>query len=168
MLANLSTRPAGISDAAAISSLHDKAFGPGRFVRAAYRVREGTADVTRFCRVAFLGKQLVAAIRMTNITIGDEPGALLLGPLAVDPQNIGQGIGARLISECLEGARAAGIKLVILVGDHSYYGRFGFQPVPPGQIQFSGPVDLRRILAAELVPGTLARYQGLVKANTPA
>jgi predicted N-acetyltransferase YhbS len=165
MHSNVITRAADKSDADSISKLHDKAFGPGRFARAAYRVREGTEDVTRFCRVAHIGGKLAAAIRLTEISIGGEGGALLLGPLAVDPDLVGQGIGRQLVAEAIEGARAAGKQLVVLVGDESYYGRFGFKPVPPGQILFPGPVDLRRVLAAELAPGSLMRYRGLVKAK---
>jgi predicted N-acetyltransferase YhbS len=165
MLSNVITRAANTSDADSISKLHDKAFGPGRFARAAYRVREGTEDITPFCRVAYAGETLVAAIRLTEITIGGEGGALLLGPLAVDPNLVGLGIGRRLVAEALEGARAAGKQLVVLVGDEPYYGRFGFKPVPPGQILFPGPVDLRRVLAAELAPGSLMRYRGLIKAK---
>jgi predicted N-acetyltransferase YhbS len=37
-----------------------------------------------------------------------------------------------------------------------YYGRFGFQPVRPGQITLPGPVDSARLLALELIPGALA------------
>lgn len=165
MLSNAIIRPAAASDAAAISKLHDKAFGPGRFSRAAYRVREDTGDTSRFCRVAYNGSRLLAALRMTEISIGNVDGALLLGPLAVDPEHVGEGLGTRLVAECLEAARAAGLHLVILVGDASYYGRFGFKPVQAGQILFPGPVDMRRVLAVELAPGALMRYRGLIRAK---
>jgi predicted N-acetyltransferase YhbS len=44
-----------------------------------------------------------------------------------------------------------------------YYGRFGFQPVPPGRISLPGPVDPARLLAVELVSGALAGVNGMVK-----
>ena len=56
-----------------------------------------------------------------------------------------------------------GFALVLLIGDMPYYGRFGFQPVPPGQIILPGPVDPARLLAVELVPGALAEAAGAVK-----
>jgi predicted N-acetyltransferase YhbS len=62
-------------------------------------------------------------------------------------------------------ARAAGYRLVVLVGDMPYYGRFGFNPVPPGQIRLPGPVDPNRLLALELVPGALANASGLMEAR---
>jgi predicted N-acetyltransferase YhbS len=115
--------------------------------------------------VALLGDRLLAAVRFTPITIGGADGALLLGPLAVDPDFTGQGFGRRLISEAMGTAKAAGVKLVVLVGDEPYYGRFGFAPVPPGQITLPGPVDPQRLLAAELQPGALPGFNGLIAAQ---
>jgi len=148
----------------AISGLSARVFGPGRFVRTAYRVREGTPDVSAFCRVAVLGDRLVAAIRMTEIAIGGRGGALLLGPLAVDPDFANQGHGRRLIAESIAAAREHGRELVLLVGDMPYYGRLGFSPVPKGQIQMPGPVDLARLLALELQTAAIERFRGGVAA----
>lgn len=165
MSPQVTTRHATPADLPAIAELHASVFGPGRFARTAYRVREGTADVSRFCRVAFLGSQLIAALRMTQVMVGDTAGALLLGPLAVSPQLSGQGFGKRLVAEAMEEAKAAGVRLLLLVGDEPYYGRFGFKLVPPGHIVFPGPVDPARILAAELADGALGSYRGLVRAS---
>lgn len=167
MSPHFATRPLLASDLDAISALHARVFGPGRFARSAYRVREGTAGVSRFCRGAFLGERLIAALRMTEVRVGSAGGALLLGPLAVAPEFAGQGFGRKLIAETLELARAAGVRLVVLVGDEPYYGRFGFKAVPHGQITFPGPVNPSRILAAELEPGALAHFRGPVAAATP-
>ena len=52
----------------------------------------------------------------------------------------------------------------MLVGDESYYGRFGFKPAPIGQIAFPGPVHPQRILVVELEAGALAKYRGLITA----
>ena len=165
MSPNVANRPVTHADFPAISLLHARVFGPGRFTRTAYRVREGAAPVSPFCRAAFLGNRLIAAVRFTPITIDGADGALLLGPLAVDPDFAGQGFGKRLIAEAIDAAKAAGVKLVVLVGDEPYYGRFGFAPIPPGQIVLPGPVDARRLLAAELQPGVLPGYKGLIAAQ---
>lgn len=158
----LRIRPVEADDLAAISVLHRAAFGPGRYARTAYRVREGTAAFTPHCRVAHLGDRLVAALRMTPITIGGSPGAVLLGPVAVDPELKGVGYGKTLIARALEDAATSGFRLVLLVGDMPYYGRFGFVPVPSGQIAMPGPVAPHRLLARELVEGALAGYRGQV------
>lgn len=157
------TRPAQPSDTATISAFHARVFGPGRFVRSAYRVREGYASLSRFCRVAEQGSKLIATLRLTEVRIGGMPGAVLLGPLAVEPEYRGQGYGKRLVAEAIE-AMHGEIKLVVLVGDMDYYARFGFKPAAPGQIRFPGPVNPARILALELEPSALASYRGLVSA----
>jgi predicted N-acetyltransferase YhbS len=105
-------------------------------------------------------------VRFTSISVGGTGGALLLGPLAVDPEFAGQGYGRALIAEALDEAKATGVRLVVLVGDEPYYGRFGFRPVPLGQITLPGPVDPRRVLAAELSEGAMASYRGVVTAKT--
>jgi len=143
-------------DAQVLSELSAQAFGPGRFTRSAYRVREGVPPVGALCLCGLLDERLVGGIRFTAIRIGGEEGAALLGPLVVDPVEKGKGFGRALVEEGLARARAEGFGLVLLVGDMSYYGRFGFQPVPPGQITLPGPVDSARLLALELIPGSLA------------
>jgi predicted N-acetyltransferase YhbS len=165
MSPQLTVRPVVAADLPAIVALHARVFGPGRFVRTAYRIREGTPPVSRFCLMAMLGGELVAAIRFTEVTIGGAPGALLLGPLAVEPRVAGQGYGKRIVADGIDNAKRAGAKLVVLVGDLSYYGRFGFVRVPAGQILMPGPVDPARLLAAELEPGALASHRGTVRAR---
>ncbi len=163
------TRPVKPEDGAEIAALHARAFGPGRFARTAYRVREGgSREFSPFCRVCLIGGRLAAAVLFTPVTIAGKAGVLLLGPLAVDPAWANQGYGRGLVAKALEDARAAGIALVVLVGDEPYYGRLGFRRLPWGQITLPGPVDPNRLLAAELQPGALARYSGTIAADSGA
>jgi predicted N-acetyltransferase YhbS len=168
MSSKATNRPVTPADLPAIAALHDEAFGPGRFARTAYRVREGRAagmsPISPYCRLAMIGDRLMAAVQLTEITVGGKGGALLLGPLVVATDATGQGFGRALVAEALEAAKTGGVRLVILIGDEPYYGRFGFKPVPPGRITLPGPANPARILAAELDPGALADYQGLVAA----
>ena len=99
---------------------------------------------------------------MTPIAIG-EVSALLLGPLIVEPVFRSQGIGEALVTRSLEAAKAAGWKLVILVGDESYYARMGFQRAPRGRISLPGPVDPDRLLYCELEPGALETAKGAAR-----
>src|SRR5262245_22033832 len=158
-------RPAQPEDAAAIAGLHARAMGPGRFARTAYRVREGAAaDFSPFCRVSLIAGRIVAAVRFTPVLIGGKPGPLMLGPLAVDPAVANRGYGRGLVAAALDDARGAGVPLVVLVGDEPYYARLGFRRAPRGQIAMPGPVDPDRLLAVELIPGSLAGFSGLVTA----
>lgn len=162
-------RAATLADTAAIAALNAEVFGPGRFVRTAYRVRTGLRLVSPYCKVCVTETgALVAAVRLAPIRIGSMDRALMLGPLAVAPTYAGQGHGRRLIADSLEHARADDIRIVLLVGDEPYYGRLGFTLVPPGQITLPGPVDPARLLAAELTPGALAEAKGLVSGDRQA
>jgi predicted N-acetyltransferase YhbS len=150
-------------DAETLSQLSAEAFGPGRFARSAYRVREGVPPVAALCLAGWREDRLIGGIRFTAISIGEEKNATLLGPLVVDPVEKGKGFGRALVEDGLKRAKAEGFSLVLLVGDMPYYGRFGFVPVKPGQITLPGPVDSARLLALELVPGALAMAVGQVK-----
>jgi predicted N-acetyltransferase YhbS len=157
-------------DYPAMIDLHDRTFGPGCYTRTAYRIREqrdraGLPPLSPFCLVCHVDGVLVAACRFTPVTIGGTPGVLLLGPLSVEARHAGKGYGKGLVALGLEQARDAGIRLVILVGDLSYYGRLGFAPVPPGRITLPGPVDSERLLAAETAPDGLAGLSGIVAAD---
>jgi predicted N-acetyltransferase YhbS len=164
MSTSVITRTAATHDLDAIFALHARVFGPGRFTRSAYRVREGKGHMSRYCRVADLNGRLIASLRLTEAMIGGVSGAALLGPLAVDPDFHGQGYGRQLVAEAMGVMKSEGVKLVVLVGDEPYYGRFGFKPVALGSIVFPGPVNPARILAAELAPGALANFHGVVAA----
>jgi predicted N-acetyltransferase YhbS len=156
------------ADGPALSQLSADAFGPGRFSRSAYRVREGVPPVPALSLTGWLGGCLVGGVRFTAIRIGGAEGAALLGPLLVDPSMKGKGYGKALVSEGLVRAREAGFGLVLLVGDMPYYSRFGFANVPPGQIVLPGPVDPARLLVAEIVPGALEGVAGRIKAHAPS
>ena len=134
-------------------------FGPGRYARTAYRIRERADRDPRLSFVARVGTLIVGANSMTPIVIGGAP-ALLLGPLIVEPVFRSQGIGEALVQRSIEEAKADGYRLVILVGDEPYYSRLGFKRVPPGHITLPGPVDPARLLYCELEPGALEAAKG--------
>jgi predicted N-acetyltransferase YhbS len=150
------------NDSEPIERLNERVFGPGRFARTAYRIRETTPADPALSFVARVGTLLVGASAMTPIIIG-EAQALLLGPLIVEPVFRSQGIGEALVNRSLEAAKAAGWKLIILVGDESYYARMGFQRAPKGQMSLPGPVDPDRLLYCELEPGSLEAAKGAAR-----
>jgi predicted N-acetyltransferase YhbS len=154
--------PLTAADEPQIEKLDERAFGPGRFARTAYRLREGVAADLSLSFVARVGTLLVGANRMTPILIGSHP-ALLLGPLTVEPAFRSQGVGEKLMQHSLDAARTAGHGLVLLVGDEDYYARVNFAPVPRGRIVMPGPVDPDRILYCELQPDAFANVQGKMR-----
>src|SRR5215213_5125468 len=119
------------NDAQAIERLHERTFGPGRFVLSAYRLREHVGHLPELSFTARIGTLLVGSVRQLPISIGATP-ALLLGPLTVEPPFRSRGIGRALLDRALGEARAKGHRLVVLVGDEAYYSRVGFKIIPKG------------------------------------
>lgn len=151
------------ADGPAIERLHARAFGPGRFARTAYRLREGATPLPELCFTALVGTYLVGSVRIFPVEAGGRP-LLALGPLTVDPSFSSRGIGAGLMQAGLDAARAGGHGLVVLVGDAPYYRRFGFSPVPIGRLNLPGPVDPARFLWLGLAEGAQAVSGGIVGA----
>ncbi len=132
---------------AAIQLINEEAFGPGRFTRAAERIREEGPHDRRLSYICTDRGECIASVRMTPVMAGETP-AYLLGPLAVRPSHKNLGIGRDLVRIAVAAAFRAGSAAVILVGDPPYYGPLGFAPTTPGGLILPGPVDPRRVLAA--------------------
>ena len=146
---SLTILPETAADAPAIERLHERTFGPGRFAKTAYRLREQSAHRLDVSFTARIGTLLVGSVWLTPVRIGGSK-ALLLGPLTVEPAFRERGVGQALIERALQEAKAKGHRLVILVGDEPYYGKCGFKRIPPGRATMPGPVDPARLLVAEL------------------
>ena len=147
-------RPEEPADVPIIEKLHADLFGPERFKRAAYVLREGVPHDPALSFVATLDGKLIASVRMTPITIGGRP-SLVLGPLVVTPEHKGRGAGRALVRKALDAARDHGHRVVLLVGDLPYYGPLGFTFLGRDTITLPAWVDKDRVLVAGLVPGVL-------------
>lgn len=109
-------------DRLAIAALHDAAFnGPveGRLVGA---LRDcGASEISL---VACEGETIVGHVLLSRL---DAPfRALALAPVGVLPARQGVGIGSALIRRCLADAAERGWTAVFVLGEPSYYRRFGF------------------------------------------
>ena len=159
-------------DAAGIYKLLDQAFGSKRHRKTVYRLREGVLPIRSLCFVAEYMSELRGSLRFWPILINDTDqqlihNALLLGPLAVDPGIRGRGVGEALMRNGLKLAQADGHERVILVGDLSYYGVFGFKPVSRETLSLPGPVDQNRLLSQSLIPGAVDGVKGRVIPAVP-
>ena len=138
-----------------VEALNAESFGPGRFAKSAYRLREGV-DAHRvfvFCRRGET-EILRGSVRFWPITVGGHE-ELLLGPLAVQSDQRGRGIGIALMQAGIEAAQQGPWRGILLVGDEPYYAKVGFSRLPPGRVKFPGPVDQNRILGLSLKAGEL-------------
>jgi predicted N-acetyltransferase YhbS len=149
-------------DAVAIERLHERTFGPGRYARTAFRIREGIGHDLTLSYTARIGTLLVGSVRLSPVRIG-EVKALLLGPLTIEPPFRDRGIGLAMLQRAIADAKERGHSLIILVGDEPYYVRVGFKRVPRGRVKMPGPVDPSRLLVAELTDGAFEGVSGLVR-----
>lgn len=147
-------------DAQGVAALVERAFGPGRYAKAAERLREGNTPRLDLSFVAEVDGRLAGSVRLWPIRIGGRP-AMLLGPIAVDADQRGNGLGRALVEHACEAAKAAGEAAVLLVGDAPWFERTGFGHAP--EAIMPGPVDQRRVL----VKGLRAEAADLAGPVTP-
>src|ERR1043166_3930833 len=98
-------------DAEAIERLNARTFGPGRFAKSAYRLREEVAHIPELSFTARVGTLMVGSVRLSPIVIGTTK-ALLLGPLTIEPAFRDRGIGRELIARALREGKKRGHRLV--------------------------------------------------------
>jgi predicted N-acetyltransferase YhbS len=152
------------SDVVAREALLDACFGLSRHMRTCQRLRDGRApaeglalSVGRQCKQG----RLLATLRLWHVSAGGKP-ALVLGPLAVDPSCRELGMGSALMNHALAAAKARGHGAVILLGDASYYARFGFSALKTGELSLPGPFERDRLLGLELRQGALDGAWGMI------
>jgi len=151
-----------VQDAARVEALNQESFGPGRFAKSAYRLREGVAPIASLSFVAIENDTLRGSVRFWPIKVGGHE-ELLLGPLAVQRDQRGRGIGIALMQAGIEAARKGPWRGILLVGDEPYYTKVGFSRLPPGRVKFPGPVDQNRILGLSLKSGELLTLSGQIR-----
>src|SRR5262249_61099529 len=112
---SLTILPETADDAVPIEHLHERTFGPGRYAKSAYRLREGIVHRLDLSFTARIGTLLIGSVRLSPTCIGDTK-ALLLGPLTVEPAFCERGGGYALIERALGQAETKGHRLGPVVG----------------------------------------------------
>lgn len=99
---------------------------------------------------------------LTRLRVGEGEG-LALAPVAVAPEWQRRGVGELVVRAALTAAEDAGEKLVVVLGDPEYYGRFGFAPA--GRHDVTGPFEVPEeyfqalpLAAYDGAPRGLCRY----------
>ena len=146
-------------DAPLVEALVLRAFGPGRFAKAAERLREGRTPIYELSFVAWDGGRVVGCAQQWTVKVGETP-AIFFGPIAVEPAYRNHGLGSALTERACDAAAATGHRLIVLVGDMPLFGPLGFAPAPG--VRMPGPVDQRRVLVRALKAGAADGLQGLV------
>ena len=171
------------SDFVAREALLDACFGENRGLRTCQRLRDGRvpAEGLAFSAVTpgesfgnspedacreTVGNfrnatRLVGTLRLWHVSAGGVP-ALVLGPLAVEASARNLGVGTALMDHALAATRAHGHRAVILLGDATYYARFGFSGEKMAGLSLPGPFERDRLLGLELQEGALDGATGMI------
>ena len=113
-----------------------------------------------------VGGQVVGHVLVSLVTVTTEQGEVcLLGlaPLAVLPEQQGQGVGTMLVEVCLERLRRSGYAGVVVLGHPGYYPRFGFIPASRWGLRWELDAPDEAFMVLELSPGLLAGVRGVVR-----
>ena len=134
------------SDNDTIENLLNKTFGPGRYARSVYRLRENKPYLDDYSYVYSLDSKILASISFCETLINNSYTGLLLGPLAVEPNQAGKGYGKKLVKYSLDKISInSQIYFIIVVGEYDYYKEFGFNKLD-NHFVFYGPVNKNRVL----------------------
>ncbi|MFL0670192.1 MAG: GNAT family N-acetyltransferase [Erythrobacter sp.] len=149
--------PLAACEPAMVEAVLDRAFGPDRHARTAYRIRAGMAPLEALSFAALDEDDLlVGTIQCWPIGLVTPAGAqvplVMVGPVAVVPERQGEGFGIGLMSAMIEAdarlAEESGASLPqVLIGDADYYGRWGFTDAATKGWRCPGPYEQHRLLA---------------------
>lgn len=158
------------ADIVAREALLDTCFGDSRFAKTSERLREGRLPAAGLAFTAASAgidgsERLIGTVRLWSVSAGRQRPALLLGPLAVDPDCQSLGLGGALMRHAIATATALDHGAILLVGDAPYYARFGFNTALAGELWMPGPFARERFLGLELQAGALKGAQGILRAT---
>jgi putative acetyltransferase len=112
--------------------------------------------------VAVDAEGIVGHVAFSPVTVSGAGGGVGLAPLAVLPSFRRRGIGAALVREGLVHAERAGFHFVVVLGEPTYYSRFGFLPAARWALrdEYEGGDAFQ---ALELRPAAVPADGGLVR-----
>jgi len=134
------------ADQPEIERLMALGFAPSHSGRNIWQLRHGqkVIDLSLVAEDDNRSGHLLGSIRYWPITINAMP-SLLLGPLAVDPELRGQGIGRQLVRESLALARSGPWALCFVSGERDYYPKLGFSKLKADQVDLPAPIEEERL-----------------------
>lgn len=154
-------------DAQSVEDLLDAAFGPDRFGRTAYRIRQGLQPVDALSFALQGDDGLIGVIQCWPVAHHGADGAVtnlvMVGPVAVRPDIQGGGHGRALMDKMVESAQAQADGALMMIGDPEYYGRFwGFNADATGAWDLPGPFEQRRLLGLDVNGHHLPTSAGMI------
>ncbi|ANU07504.1 GNAT family N-acetyltransferase [Paraurantiacibacter namhicola] len=154
--------PLDAVDPALVEELLDQAFGADRKARTAYKIRDGLEPLPALS-FALLdeGEHLAGTIQAWPVALTDPHARpfplVMVGPVAVLPQQQDKGFGHALMAALFGALDDAAPLPQVLIGDPEYYTRFGFSAQHTGGWRCPGPWDTERLMVRCANPEVLPR-----------
>jgi putative acetyltransferase len=148
------------ADRAAIGHVHVASFPTAGEARLVDALRaKGRLSISL---VAVDSDAIVGHVAFSPVTVSGVDGGVGLAPLAVLPAFRRRGLGAALIRQGLVSAEQAGFQFVVVLGEPTYYARFGFAPASRWGLrdEYGGGEAFQ---ALEFRPAALPAGGGLVR-----
>jgi predicted N-acetyltransferase YhbS len=138
-------------DPVIVEQLLDRAFEPERHTRTAYKVRDGMDWLPALSFAALdAAELLVGTIQCWPVALTDAAGKphpmIMVGPVAVLPEQQGCGFGKALVTAALAGIDDRAPLPQVMIGDAEYYGRWGFTNEHTVRWDLPGPFERHRLL----------------------
>ena len=145
-----------------IEEVLDRAFGPDRHGRTAYRIRAGTEWLPGLSFAALdEAGMLAATIQAWPVALTDPESRahpmIMVGPVAVLPEHQDQGYGRALMAALTAALEPEAPLPQVLIGDTDYYARFGFSNAWTGGWRCPGPWDPARLMVRCENPAVLPK-----------
>ena len=153
-----------------IKRLLDLAFGGTQESELVQSLRQCSAYISDLSLVLEVDGQLIGHILFSKADIVQDANrtpTLGLAPMSVHPSWQRKGWGKKLIIHALKKAKKLGHGSVVVLGHHTYYPRFGFQPASKFGIYSEWQVPDENFMVLELHKGALVGVRGTVKFATP-
>ncbi len=136
----------------------------------AHNMRTADVFVKELDYVVCHGSKVIGNIMYTKALVIDERGikheVLCLGPICVLPEYQNKGVGTLLITESINKARESGYKGIFLMGNPTYYSRFGFVDAKAFKITTSDGENHEYFMGLELSLNSLHGITGKFKVDS--
>lgn len=150
-------------DHAQVHAVHCAAFPTDAEARLVDSLR--TSDKAVVSLVAEINKRIIGHILFSPVSIERAAGGAFgvgLAPVAVFPTHQRQGIGSRLVEQGIAACRQAGLEFIVVLGEPSFYQRFGFTQASRFGLDNEYGAD-EAFMVLELRPNCLSRHKAIVR-----
>ena len=157
-------RPEQPSECDAIDAVQEAAFGRRDEADLVLALREQASSGLSL--VGLIEGQVAGHVFLSPLTIESRhpaPPAAALAPLGVHPDFQGSGLGGALLRAGLAACLEQSWKAVFVIGNPSYYERFGFELAAPRGFHYRSEAFDLVLQLKEATPGALRGFAGSIR-----